>query len=591
MAREAKTILTTEDKTGPGIKSAVSNLLGLDDATKKLGKTIATAFTVGAIAGAVKQIADFGVGSYKAFAEAEKAAVSFNTALAARTDVSRRSIESFNASFSRSFGVDGEAILGMQTMLLASGRTEGQIKKIMEAAQGLSVATGKDLKTAVDELNKSFSGTEGRMGTLIPELKDLTDAQLKAGEGVDIVLGKFGHLNATVADLADTKLKNLNNAWGDMQEAIGGNVTSWLSPALVGLEQLLSAWSNLITESTRYHDIQKTEAARRTAEEKRFVVGKKMESLQTKIDGASYDASGMLPVDQWKKDLGVLAGEYRNLTTEINAQAGAYKRLTTEPASGGSAGSGGATPVEIINGVADGPVWNDPNELGRVLAINLVDVIRPLMSDPNEAYAPVEFPRKPGGSESLGDIGLPNMDMGPIIGALEPIIKVVDSLFGTLGPMITSLSSVKAILDPIGTILGAMFEVLGPLINDALAPLVGILKLIGRGLGSILAPAVEFLGSVIETVVKGILWVWNGIVKAINWALGWTGVHLEKVTFEDTGDAGTTMTGTTGSGASYSGSQAITFNFYNQGNVVGSGGLQELAATIYALIQQNARYA
>lgn len=46
-----------------------------------------------------------------------------------------------------------------------------------------------------------------------------------------------------------------------------------------------------------------------------------------------------------------------------------------------------------------------------------------------------------------------------------------------------------------------------------------------------------------------------------------------------------------GRGAQYTGSQPITFNFYNQGNVVGAGGMEELAAIIDSLIKRNARYA
>jgi hypothetical protein len=97
---------------------------------------------------------------------------------------------------------------------------------------------------------------------------------------------------------------------------------------------------------------------------------------------------------------------------------------------------------------------------------------------------------------------------------------------------------------------------------------------------------------VIEFIMQGILWVWNGIVDAVNWALGWAGVNLKHATLADTKAAGTDKTATTGgAGASYTGSQSITFNFYNQGNVVGSGGLQELANIIDSLIKQNARYA
>ena len=46
-----------------------------------------------------------------------------------------------------------------------------------------------------------------------------------------------------------------------------------------------------------------------------------------------------------------------------------------------------------------------------------------------------------------------------------------------------------------------------------------------------------------------------------------------------------------GSGAAYTGAQAITFNFYNQGNVVGSGGLVELAHLLRDILVTEERYA
>jgi hypothetical protein len=89
-------------------------------------------------------------------------------------------------------------------------------------------------------------------------------------------------------------------------------------------------------------------------------------------------------------------------------------------------------------------------------------------------------------------------------------------------------------------------DVIGPLINEALAPLVGILKIVGKLFGAYLAPFIKVLGKVFEFVAKlfakfynflvpvfnGLIWVFtqlanvtiwavNGIIEAYNFLLGW----------------------------------------------------------------------
>jgi hypothetical protein len=208
-------------------------------------------------------------------------------------------------------------------------------------------------------------------------------------------------------------------------------------------------------------------------------------------------------------------------------------------------------------------------------------------------------------------------------------------MFGDgLGSMIGSLASVQQVLNPITTILAGMMEVLGPVINELLTPIVGILRIVGKVLGAVLVPALKAMAPIIDIIMKAFVWlynyaimpfanmmiainvlIYNGFAKMINGILsmidninilGWSpdvsyrvaelnyaDLALKPITEADVtseGSQGNAET-TAAASASYTGSRSITFNFYNQGNVVGAGGLEELAAIINSLIQRDARYA
>lgn len=146
-------------------------------------------------------------------------------------------------------------------------------------------------------------------------------------------------------------------------------------------------------------------------------------------------------------------------------------------------------------------------------------------------------------------------EIGNIFGDLVTLGKAFSDSLGGIVKAVTSLASVQQILNPLTTVVGAMMDVLGPVINDVLGPVVGMLKLLGETLGQILAPAIQLLTPIIEAVskvfvflynsiivpvgnaiIKAFNWVYNGIVSVLNWiikvvndALGWLGVHLNEI--------------------------------------------------------------
>jgi hypothetical protein len=565
VAREAKVVLTTLDKTKAGIDSAIRNFVSMDDAVKTVGKTIAGAFTTAAVIGFAKQVADFGVASYKAFADAERAAVSFNTALAARTDISRTSLERFNETFSKSFGVDGEAILGMETMLIASGRTQDQIENLMTAAQALSVATGKDLKTAVDELNKSYSGTEGRLGTLIPELKDLSDEQLRAGEGVDVILEKFGHLNETVADLSDTKIKNLSNAWGDFSETIGEALKPQLDWAVTALTATIDSMAAAIRKAT----------GGETSEDKIADWERQLALQQTLLDEARRLRDPLMAGGLTRAEI-IQYDEYNKIADEALSKIKILQSLIADA----KAGPAGDVRGDMTTGAA---VIPDPPRVERA-AGEIVTALAPVA-------AAVE-----GISEQTGQIAEKAEQGGQgfrtMAVAAQGSANDIYNAFAGFGEIIDNgiTTAVTASLSAF-TMLGQAIYEQQYAWEDLGAAAVDVLAQVLRGLGAQLAALAavklltfDWVGAAVAAAAAAAAFAAAGFASA--WATDLSGGTASSGGSGGGGGSG----GYSGAGASYTGAQAITFNFFNQGNVVGSGGMEELAAIINGIIKRDQRY-
>lgn len=110
-----------------------------------------------------------------------------------------------------------EGTIGIMSALAATGRTEAEIMKIMGAAVDYAAAKYISLNQAASELNSTYSGTAGTMGRQIAEIKDLTDEQLKNGDAIDLIAGKYKGFAKEAAD-SGTQAKN---AFGDFMESIG----------------------------------------------------------------------------------------------------------------------------------------------------------------------------------------------------------------------------------------------------------------------------------------------------------------------------------------------------------------------------------
>ena len=132
-----------------------------------------------------------------------------------------------------------EAVIEQTAFALAMGATEGQVKQVIQAAVDMSASLNIDLNAAVRNITKTLGGYAGELGEVIPELKELTQEQLRAGQGVDLLANKFSGAAASEMDDFEFKAIAVKNAWGDFMEQLGDIVTK-SKPVLDSLDLIVT---------------------------------------------------------------------------------------------------------------------------------------------------------------------------------------------------------------------------------------------------------------------------------------------------------------------------------------------------------------
>ena len=112
-----------------------------------------------------------------------------------------------------------------------------------------------------------------------------------------------------------------------------------------------------------------------------------------------------------------------------------------------------------------------------------------------------------------------------VVTALQPFFDMLSMIFGLLQPFINialipmriCLQALQVPLQVLGTLLGwlaPLFQVFGNIVNKIFG---GVIKVINLVLG------------VIEDAVNFVIGIINGLIDGVNGALGWLGVHIDRI--------------------------------------------------------------
>jgi|GEM_PF-6303438 len=160
----------------------------------------------------------------KASAEQLKVETQLATALKVNATAGQANLETWKeyaSALQNTTTFGDEAILGQLAYLKTLSLTDEQMKKVTEASLDLSTATGMSLESSVMNLSKTLSGMSGELGEKIPQLRDLTTEELKAGKGIDVVSEAVRGQARAWAETGQGGLEQAGNSFGDVWEKAG----------------------------------------------------------------------------------------------------------------------------------------------------------------------------------------------------------------------------------------------------------------------------------------------------------------------------------------------------------------------------------
>lgn len=159
-----------------------------------------------------------------------------NTALQLSGDFSAQAsqdFQAFAADLQQVTRFGDEVTLNQLALAKSFGATNDQAKEIVKTAADLSASFGIDLESATRNVAKTLGGFAGELGEVIPELKNLDQAQLQAGAGIDILSKRFAGAAGRDVQTFSGSIDQLGNSFGDLLEEVGFLITK--NPQFIAL--------------------------------------------------------------------------------------------------------------------------------------------------------------------------------------------------------------------------------------------------------------------------------------------------------------------------------------------------------------------
>lgn len=210
------------DKTGAQVKQRIGGGFSIVEGaiTSLKGAFLGLAAAIGS--------AQFLKSTIEAAIKQEEAINHLNTALRLTgnyTEQTSLNLQQFASDIQAVTIVGDEAAVELLALALNFTTSAEQAKLLTQVAIDLSAATGKDLTRSLETLGATLSGSIGLLGKVAPEVKNLSQEQLAAGQAIDILAAKFKGAGAAQAQSFGGAVVQTTNSIGDLVEAIGMLVT------------------------------------------------------------------------------------------------------------------------------------------------------------------------------------------------------------------------------------------------------------------------------------------------------------------------------------------------------------------------------
>lgn len=164
-----------------------------------------------------------------------------------------QSFQDLSASLQAQSVIGDEVIIQQAALARNFTRSNKEAERLVATAVDLSAATGISLDSAVRNLGKTLSGLTGELGEAVPQIRNLTAEQLKAGEAINVLAERFGGAALAQTRTFSGALLQLGNTFGDFLEKIGQLITA--SPVITNFFNALSSTFSQLSSSVASGDV------------------------------------------------------------------------------------------------------------------------------------------------------------------------------------------------------------------------------------------------------------------------------------------------------------------------------------------------
>lgn len=195
----------------------------------------------------------------EAYKVQKSAEVALSTAAQNNPYLNRESVQNLKEFASEMQGITAvgdEELLPLMSRLAAAGRTQSEIQAIVKASLDVSASGAMGLSEAVENLNRTFSGTAGRLSATIPAIKDLTEEELKNGKAIEVIQKQYNGMAKSIADSTGAQQK-LKNSLGDLKEEIGASFTTAAAPVQTFFSGVIDGFTNSLRAGREFKEFMK----------------------------------------------------------------------------------------------------------------------------------------------------------------------------------------------------------------------------------------------------------------------------------------------------------------------------------------------
>lgn len=240
-------------------KNAASGIKRTDVAVASFAANLASQAVLGGIRLVANTVSSLFSSAIGAANQQEDALNRLKNALITTGDFSKQAFndfQNFASEIQRVTKFGDELVLSQLALAKSFGATNAQAKEIVTAATDLSAAFGISLDQAVRDVSATLNGSIGLLGKRIPELKNLTEEQLRSGEALTLLGEKFKGFAQREVGTFSGATAQLNNALGDLAEEFGFLVTQ--SPevrlAIKGITDIITGLTGIVKEARPFID-------------------------------------------------------------------------------------------------------------------------------------------------------------------------------------------------------------------------------------------------------------------------------------------------------------------------------------------------